>query len=384
MRDRILKKIASPALKINKNTTEILFRNSYFTNEFDTSFSYLIEYITSFESSNLHAFLQDPEINFSYFLFNNGNYYELTKIYEDKDTLVMIVLNKDPECREAIEYRNSLEALKKFFSYNNDLFLIKDLSLDKPVFYTHDFLVDTNFLISLFLKNNVKKSEINIFLNNGITNYTINRYIEVDGYYYRVSKRIINLNERKFRIIRFQNYSKIKEETETLKKSALLDPLTGTYNRKYLLERFEKEKSLHMKYQKSLGLIICDLDNFKRVNDTYGHDFGDLVLKKFAKILKNSVRDIDVVARIGGEEFIVLLPLSSRDVTIKVAERLRTRVESELSINNVRVTASFGATSFNFRKGSIVTFDDLYKKADTALYTAKNSGKNIVVYKEYK
>jgi diguanylate cyclase (GGDEF)-like protein len=166
-----------------------------------------------------------------------------------------------------------------------------------------------------------------------------------------------------------------KKITELLNK----DYLTQVGNRKYFYERLEEMISYYKRTKNGkLALVLCDIDNFKNVNDTYGHDVGDLVLVNFAGTLKDKLRKEDVVARFGGEEFIVILTCSDEEDVKEVAERLR-KLVSKITItgHDLTVTASFGATEYHFED----TVDSIIKRADEAMYEAKDKGRNNVVYK---
>jgi two-component system cell cycle response regulator len=128
-------------------------------------------------------------------------------------------------------------------------------------------------------------------------------------------------------------------------------------------------------------VLITDIDRFKAVNDTYGHDAGDQVLKEFASRIRSTVRGADLACRYGGEEFVVVMPDTPGEVAASIAERLRMAVETvpftlRDSGQVLNVTASFGISS---RIGTVETADQLIKQADLALYAAKNSGRNRVV-----
>jgi len=163
-------------------------------------------------------------------------------------------------------------------------------------------------------------------------------------------------------------------EKETLLNELKYDALTHVYNRKYFTN-LVKHKYKTLEENEVFSLVMVDIDFFKNVNDTYGHQYGDIVLQEFAKILKESVRSVDIVARYGGEEFIVLL-LTDRENAFKVVEIIRQKVESEFFGEKfIQVTASFGLVESHFNS----TFIDDLKKADDALYKAKESGRNKVV-----
>jgi len=186
--------------------------------------------------------------------------------------------------------------------------------------------------------------------------------------------------EERTREIHFKNEELKKEIAarktveEELQKLAVTDPLTGLYNRRMFLHLLECAIDQDRRYRHGLGLILCDLDHFKAINDSFGHGVGDSVLQAFATESRNCLREADVVARWGGEEFIILLLPSNLEKTRAVAEKLRQNTES-LSVPPVeRLSASFGITVF-FGDDSIESF---IKRADDALYKAKGNGRNRV------
>ncbi|MCC7117160.1 MAG: diguanylate cyclase [Anaerolineales bacterium] len=159
----------------------------------------------------------------------------------------------------------------------------------------------------------------------------------------------------------------------------LMDPLTGLYNRRGLFQIGEVEFQQAVEQERNFSAIMLDLDHFKAVNDTHGHDVGDLVLKAIADICKKSVREADIVGRYGGEEILILLPDTALDVCARVAERIRQsveqtpfRVKEDVKLN---LTASLGIA---FKTAKLTNLDVLIKYADQALYIAKHKGRNQV------
>ncbi len=171
-----------------------------------------------------------------------------------------------------------------------------------------------------------------------------------------------------------------KETREKYKKLSQIDELTGLFNRRYL---FDKLKELFRKYKgggKHLSVLMLDIDDFKSVNDTYGHQIGDYVLKKIAEILRKETRKFDFVGRYGGEEFLIIAPGISKERAYKLAERIRERVEKEqfdADGRKFRVSISVGVSEMI--DDNLQTINDLIKTADMRLYKAKLSGKNCVV-----
>ena len=170
--------------------------------------------------------------------------------------------------------------------------------------------------------------------------------------------------------------------TQTIE-MAVTDGLTGLHNRRYLDSHLQTLFDRAMARRRPLSLMITDLDRFKAINDTYGHDGGDDVLREFAHRLRKNVRGIDLACRFGGEEFVVVMPDTEGAVAEKVAERIRAEIaRSPFAVGRegktAEVTISVGVSSL--LKGSD-TVNDLVKRADIALYEAKNSGRNRVVAK---
>lgn len=150
---------------------------------------------------------------------------------------------------------------------------------------------------------------------------------------------------------------------------AITDGLTGIYNYRFFFSSLEKEMERVKRYNKSLILIMIDIDNFKQYNDESGHQRGDEALEKIARILESSVRSMDLVARYGGDEFAIILPHTDDQEGAVVAARIRKAIDAE----NFPLTISMGIACY---KGEPIAPTDLISKADLALYNAKYNGKN--------
>jgi len=170
----------------------------------------------------------------------------------------------------------------------------------------------------------------------------------------------------------------VREQADQYARAAAIDPLSGLFNRRYLRERLEEELQRALRHGSPVGLLMLDIDDFKRVNDRFGHAAGDAVIRAVADILKRSVRKFDVCARFGGEEFAVVMPGSTAANTAVVAERIRQRIERHrldvAGLADLGVTASIG---LSVSGGS--SAEELVQQADQALYRAKHAGKNRVI-----
>lgn len=169
---------------------------------------------------------------------------------------------------------------------------------------------------------------------------------------------------------------------EQLKEMANRDYLTGLYNRRIFEELFIRELALSKRYERAISVILIDIDHFKKINDTYGHQVGDIVLKKIAKLFLEKLRVGDIVCRYGGEEFAIFLPETDKENAFIVAEKLRESIENfkfeEISQElNVKITGGIS----EYKKGFSEDIDKIISMADEALYVGKNSGRNkMVIY----
>lgn len=173
--------------------------------------------------------------------------------------------------------------------------------------------------------------------------------------------------------------SRLEESVE----AAVIDALTGLHNRRYMESHLRTLVSESLQNGRALSVLLADIDHFKSVNDTYGHDGGDAVLKEFSARFKRNTRGIDLACRLGGEEFLIIMPDTDMGRAYQVAERLRAHIAAEtFQVNpeqRIRVTASVGIATLERAED---TPDILLKRADNALYAAKRNGRNRVVVAE--
>ncbi len=167
-----------------------------------------------------------------------------------------------------------------------------------------------------------------------------------------------------------------------IKDLSVIDELTQIYNRRYLMEIFKIEFEKSIRYNRDLSIIMIDIDDFKNINDTYGHLTGDIVLKKIGEIIKKTIRNVDIPGRYGGEEFLIILPETDKKNAKNIAERIRksimtTKFKSLIS-QNIKTTISSGISNINeldIKDNEL----ELIKLADKRLYKAKSTGKNKVI-----
>ena len=208
----------------------------------------------------------------------------------------------------------------------------------------------------------------------------IDRIVKIKNYLHEEKIFTINVdyyeNKEHYYVFSLTDITEIKEKSNLLEYQASHDKLTGLFNRNKFDELFIKEIKRSKRYSASLSIILLDIDNFKMINDNYGHQIGDVVLKEISQIISLHIREQDIAVRWGGEEFLVLLPHTNLSGSIIVANKIKTAIETNLFTDlNLNITASFGVTQ-------LVNEDDdesLIARADKHLYEAKNSGKNKVI-----
>jgi len=186
-------------------------------------------------------------------------------------------------------------------------------------------------------------------------------------------KSLEELNIRLERMVE-KKTKELKYSNEKLLKLSQIDTLTGIYNRKKLQEALSLEIKKAYRYEQIFSIILIDIDHFKKVNDTYGHLAGDNVIKGVCNIISENIRDIDLFARWGGEEFVILLSNQDKNQAKLLAEKIR-NIIANTKIDNLEITCSLGISQYELND----TDEIIFKKADDALYKAKESGRNCTV-----
>jgi diguanylate cyclase (GGDEF)-like protein/PAS domain S-box-containing protein len=234
------------------------------------------------------------------------------------------------------------------------------------------------------LKNSLCQTELCPLEHVKRTGSVVEREIKIDGlgvqgrFYIVTGNPLYGLSGELVGVV--ESYKDITERKEMeleLKRLATIDALTGAYNRRYFMKLAEKDLTRFRRYSFPLSLIMFDLDNFKRINDTYGHGVGDLVLGKTGELTRQHLRESDFLGRLGGEEFGIVLVECDLAGAEEVAQRLRESFQAtsfEQDGKNIIFTASFGVAEL----GNGEDLSQLMARADRALYEAKNTGRNRV------
>lgn len=288
----------------------------------------------------------------------NEEYRRLKSIFNSQENIIAII--KDNQI---------IEANKKFY----DFFKIKKLEeFDNN--HIFDYFIEEPGLIS---KLNIQNSECWAEFIKQLPE--IDRIVKIKNNHNILKTFTLNIEiyyeEENSYIMTFTDVTSLKEKVNLLEYQATHDALTGTYNRNKFNEVFQKEIRRNKRYQHDLSIIILDIDHFKTINDNYGHQIGDEVLKALPQILRTCIREHDILARWGGEEFMILLPETNIENAFKVAEKIRVKIENQkFTKRYLNLTSSFGVSSLKEDD----TPENLIHRADNALYKSKHSGRNLV------
>ncbi len=191
---------------------------------------------------------------------------------------------------------------------------------------------------------------------------------------FEVSATVTDVYDMHKVVVTFHNISELEEQRKSLELASTTDALTGVSNRFKFDMILEQQIEMSKRYNHSFCMILFDIDNFKQINDTYGHQVGDNILVELADLVKNSMRRSDTFARWGGEEFAIILPQSRLKTAVKIAEKLCLKISFHQFKDDMRITCSFGVAEYK-KEYSV---EDLLKKVDEKLYVAKERGKDQV------
>lgn len=192
--------------------------------------------------------------------------------------------------------------------------------------------------------------------------------------YFLYSSKYVTYNNEEMVLVIVDDITELMEANLKLKEMAITDGLTQLYNHKHSYYKLEEEITRATRYGNRLSIIMFDIDHFKAINDTYGHQTGDKTLITVSQVIKNNLRDIDHIGRYGGEEFLVILPQTGLGNAYTTAERIRRAIESaRFEEANIKITISGGVVEFRDENALI-----LIGKADELLFKAKQKGRNII------
>lgn len=268
---------------------------------------------------------------------------------------MVLILEQSLKCIKA----NS--SFMKFFNID-DIESFEFSKLNNKIVKKDAYIEELNLELINKIVHNADRSEIILFEADDSTR----------AFVVNVSE-IINQKDTKEYIISFTDITILDRENKKLEVRATVDKLTNIFNRDKFSEMLKYEIEKFKRYSLYFSLIFFDIDHFKSVNDTFGHDIGDFVLKEIASLVQSKLRDTDTFARWGGEEFIILLPNTDLSNATKLAERLREAI-AQHDFQYREITSSFGVTEIK----SADSEDSLIKRVDENLYNSKNSGRNRV------
>lgn len=238
----------------------------------------------------------------------------------------------------------------------------------------NDFELFSEDMASLFREMDIKMLEKNSIS----SNFEWVKYPNGEEKYLLTKKIPFHYTEENIGVLGIsRDITELYLSQQKIKAQSYIDELTRLYNRKAYNERIDELVSLKKRYKTPFSMIMYDIDNFKSVNDTYGHKVGDIVLIKMSKLIKSLLRESDFMFRIGGEEFIILLTETNLESAITAATKICKSVEKNLThITNNPITISIGLSEVNESDSE----ETIFKRADELLYKSKNSGKNKVSY----
>ncbi len=299
------------------------------------------------------------------------------KEIETQKAILQNVLDHEQNLLVVTDFKNSLFANKAFL----DTFGAKDIEEFNQRYpnILHIFLPLPNYLHQGLLKDDENFYDLIQRYDDIKRTVTL---ITVDGepkaYKINIS-RIVHEDIESY-LISMTDITKMNIQKLGTEKKAFYDNLTGVYNRNKFDELFENELNRVKRYHNPTSIMILDIDHFKKFNDTYGHLIGDEVLVLLANTIRNNIRNTDVFARWGGEEFVLLLTETTGKTACNIADNLRKKIENAHHSKAGKITASFGVTQLNASD----TMESAFKRCDEALYKAKASGRNRVEYSEYR
>ena len=265
-----------------------------------------------------------------------------------------------------LDTKKLIFANKTFFEYFKDYKSIEEFSQKRKCIC--EFFEEENGYLTAV---NDGPSWIEYLIQNKIVYHKVKVKIYDNEYYFAISASMLDKTEQLYGVI-MSDITEQENYKKALEVLAIRDTLTNIGNRRFFHQKLDEQILLSQRYNNPFSLIIFNIDFFKKVNDNYGHDIGDKVLVEYARFISSMLRDTDIFCRIGGEEFIVILPNTTKDKAYLLAQKLRENVQKHKVV--LPITMSFGVAGYE--KGDDAT--SLYKRVDIALYKAKETGRNKV------
>ncbi len=356
-----------------QETTKEMNRLKNMTSSFLDQFSDLAPEMLTEEISDLKKQLHNKEL-FDDTASRLDSLLKYIKIYFD----ALYLRNKELEefMRQTISYlQNTEEHVSKELSIHQTKFH-EDRQFEKSISVNMTMIKDEFDASPGLITDNLKNLKAAVFSKIESINKGIDKKREQDILQLKETEKTLEQMGQRINGIK-KEAEDIKKKAEELEMESLRDKLTGLFNRKaYDQKVVETLANLH-RYEVPSALMFCDIDFFKKINDTFGHKVGDLALKKLAFFLKEKLRVNDFIARYGGEEFAIILPHTPLEDALVAGEGLRAYIDNasfSYKGNNIPMTVSIGVSSFR----SSDTDDSVMERADKALYLAKNSGRNTV------
>ncbi|HOV07711.1 MAG: Response regulator PleD [Spirochaetes bacterium ADurb.Bin218] len=289
--------------------------------------------------------------------------------------LTYAVVDDNKMDRKIISRIFSMHDIKKADFFDSEQMLLNsDIHYDV---YVIDLVLKETLgdkVISALRKKNLDSVIIAV---SGIDNVkTISRVLSIgaDDYITKPFNYDLFFTRLKTNIRNFLLMRELKVKTDLLERISITDPLTELFNRRHIFDRLNQECEKFKRYGLTFTAVMLDIDGFKSINDSYGHQVGDMVIRMVSDAIKKSIRNVDIAGRYGGEEFLIILPEIDGKGGVVAAERIRKSIESiKIEESNIKVTISAGVAEF---AGEPI--DDFIKKIDSMLYLAKKNGKNRI------
>jgi two-component system cell cycle response regulator len=289
--------------------------------------------------------------------------------------LTYAVVDDNKMDRKIISRIFSMHDIKKADFFDSEQMLLNsDIHYDV---YVIDLVLKETLgdkVISALRKKNLDSVIIAV---SGIDNVkTISRVLSIgaDDYITKPFNYDLFFTRLKTNIRNFLLMRELKLKTDLLERISITDPLTELFNRRHIFDRLNQECEKFKRYGLTFTAVMLDIDGFKSINDSYGHQVGDMVIRMVSDAIKKSIRNVDIAGRYGGEEFLIILPEIDGKGGVVAAERIRKSIESiKIEESNIKVTISAGVAEF---AGEPI--DDFIKKIDSMLYLAKKNGKNRI------